>query len=121
MVKGFIQTLEAVIAAVLILITILILYQPKPLVETQLQEISYNCLVDLDNKGFLRYYLDDPEEIENKLKSCLPPLTDFVVKVCTNADCVADVPSKTVVLSSYLVSGYYAVSPRLVNLWVWYK
>lgn len=120
--KGFIQTLEASIGAILILMIVVLLYSYQPTVpETQLLQVGYNCLDNLDNVGYLSYYaLYDVTELENKIEECLPPITDFKIKVCDTEECNTTTPAnKTVVLASYLISGYNATQPSLINLWVW--
>ena len=114
MVKGFVQTLEAVIAVTLILFSILFIYSGQ--VESKdFSEQSFRCLEYLDKKGTLR----SVERLEEDLRICLPPTVDFIVKICESPKCSATVPEKTVSLSSYIIAGYTEPDPRLINLWVW--
>jgi hypothetical protein len=124
MVKGFVRTLESTIGVILILTMLVLLYSHQTTIpETQLVQISYNCLEGLDNSGYLKYYaINDVTKLEHELTNCLPPITDFKVKVCDIEDCIVTLPdNKTVVSSSYLISGYDIPKPYLINLWVWSK
>ena len=124
MVKGVVQTLEATIGAVLILSTLVFLYSfQADTTEINLLDKADACLKYLDNKGELRYYaFNGVTTLETKVKDCLPGITDFDLKVCYTEQCNGDLPeNKTVVLSSYIISGYDTVNPALINLWVWSK
>lgn len=119
-----IKTLEALIAATVILISVVILFPPTIISQTQIPSAAYNCLRDMDDKGFLRYYAENnlTSELENKLKSCIPQNLDYSVKICDSSTCNPDsLPSKEITLVSYLIAGDQNPANRLINLWVWFR
>ena len=119
-----IKTLEALIAGMILLASVVILFPPSVIAQSQVPSISYNCLKDLDNKGLLRYYAENfqASELEDSLKSCLPSTLDYKVKICDSSDCNPDsLPNKEVVLSSYVISGDQKSENRLINMWLWFR
>lgn len=124
MVKGFEKTLEAAIAIVLILVSIVFLFTSKEITEPQMSATGYECLKNLDNRGLLRYYAanDLGDRLDADLKTCIPPLLNYTTKICAISTCNTMLPiNKTVFLSTYLIAGDNSFNPRLVGLWVWLK
>lgn len=124
MVKGFEKTLEAAIAIVLILVSIVFLFTGKEITEPQMSVTGYECLKNLDNQGLLRYYAvnDLGDSLSASLKTCIPSLLNYTTKICSTSACSTILPvNKTVFLSTYLIAGDNSLNPRLVNLWVWLK
>lgn len=123
MVKGFVKTLEAAIAITLILVSVVFLFPEKVKTEPKISDTAYNCLRNLDNRGVLRYYAVNNLEsnLISDLKGCIPPLFDYVVKICTTSTCSISISNKEVFLSSYLIAGENSIKPTLINLWVWLK
>lgn len=123
--KGYIQTLEAVIAAIIILSALVYIFSLRATIpENSLYPNAYSCLKSLDDNGKLRYYAYNSLEdsLRNELRNCLPPLAEFNVRICKTNDCSYEVPqNKTVALTSYLISGDVEFQPNLINLWVWSK
>ena len=120
--KGFIKTLEAGIAIVLMLVSIAFLFTQRETHKTQISDVGYNCLKNLDNNGTLRYYSENNLEADliSDLRSCIPPLFNYSVKICTSSNCILQLPSsKEIFLSSYLIAGESSFEPTLINLWVW--
>ncbi|NIM47258.1 MAG: hypothetical protein GTN40_03825 [Candidatus Aenigmarchaeota archaeon] len=120
--KGYVKTLEAGIAIILILISMVFLFPEKTKTEPQISDVGYNCLKYLDYGKSLRYYAvnDFESDLINDLRSCLPPILNYTAKICTTTLCNTELPSdKTVFLSSYLISGEDSINPVLINLWVW--
>jgi hypothetical protein len=120
--KGFIKTLEAGIAIVLMLVSIVFLFIQKNVYEPQIADVGYNCLKNLDNNGTLRYYTENKLEsnLISDIRSCIPPLFNYTVKICTTSVCISQLPSgKTIFLSSYIIAGDNSFNPTLVNLWIW--
>jgi len=121
--KGMIKTLEASIAVLLILATVIMLYDsPVSFVEEDFSDIGEQCLQKIENDGVLRYYaMNDMEsEIEDELDDCMPGI-NHKVEICSSADCsTTGLPESTVVLVSRLVSGdQYEIEPKVVNVWMW--
>jgi len=124
MVKGFEKTLEAAIAIVLILVSIVFLFTGKEITEPQMSATGYECLKNLDNQGMLRYYAANGlvDRLNADLKTCIPPLLNYTTKICATSTCNTVLPlNKTVFLSTYLIAGDNSFNPRLVGLWVWLK
>jgi hypothetical protein len=124
MVKGFEKTLEAAIAIVLILVSIIFLFTNKEITEPQLSATGYECLKNLDNQGMLRYYAANglEDRLNADLKTCIPSLLNYTTKICATSTCNTVLPiNKTVFLSTYLIAGDNSFNPRLVDLWVWLK
>lgn len=124
MVKGFEKTLEAAIAIVLILVSIVFLFTGNGITEPQMSNTGYECLKNLDNQGLLRYYAVNDLEVSlsDSLKACIPPLLGYATKICSTSACSAVLPvNKTIFLSTYLIAGDNSFNPRLVDLWVWLK
>ncbi len=124
MVKGYIKTLEAGIAIVLILISMVFLFPEKTRTEPQISNVGYNCLKYLDYKGILRYYAVNNLESDLilDLRSCIPPILNYTVKICSTPTCITELPeNETIFLSSYLIAGENSIDPKLINLWIWSK
>lgn len=121
--KGFIKTLEASMAVLLILATVIILYDaPIAYPEKEFTEIGEYCLDKIYDEGNLRNYAAKGLEssIEDEFDECMPGI-NHKVKICSSADCsVSGLPDSTVVLVSRIISGdYYEIEPKLVNVWMW--
>lgn len=123
--KGFMKTLEASIAVVLILGAAVALNNASPSYpERNLMEIGNDCLSNVHNGGLLDQYAmsGDDDGLSDALGDCIPKSLNYEVKICHSSDCSADgLPSdRTVVLSSRLISGdYHEFNPSVVNLWMW--
>jgi len=119
------HTMEAILGSVLILIGITFITPTQQRADTSFSEAGYSCLRQLDQEGLLRFYAVNSmdAELDNSLKSCLPPVSDFKFKICSSADCIdATIPyTKTVYLSSYLISGENTYNRKLINLCIWSK
>jgi len=124
-VKGMIYTLEAVMAAVLILGTLITVYsfskQEAGFDAATIRESGYSCIRSLDGRGILRYYAlaNDSAGIRSYLKSCLPRSLNFSMQFC--ASCAPDVPgNKTIVSVNYMIAGEAALfQPSNANLFLW--
>lgn len=119
-----IKTLEALIGAIILLAAVVLLFSPSIFAQSQVPTISYYCLKDLDNKGYLRYYAENfqTNELVSKLKDCIPSNLDYAAKICDTTTCNPDsLPAKEIILSSYIIAGDQNSENRLINLWVWIK
>ncbi len=124
MVKGFEKTLEAAIAIVLILVSMVFIFAGEEIREPQISATGYECLKNLEDQGLLRYYAVNnlEDSLNTSLKTCIPPLLNYTAKICATSQCSAVLPvNRTIFLSSYLIAGYDSFNPKLVNLWVWLK
>lgn len=123
--KGMVYTLEAVIAAVLILATVITVYsfskQEAGFDAATVKESGYSCVRSLDGRGVLRYYAlaNDSVGARGYLKACLPRSVNFSIDFC--ASCAPDVPSnRTIVSVNYMIAGDAALfQPTNTNLFLW--
>ena len=112
-----VKTLEAALAIVIILSSIVFLFPGS--ISQQKPYSAYSCLSQMDIVGSLRHYASEPSSIESSLRGCIPVSFDYVVKVCQSSDCgISTPPGKAVFLTSYMISGE---DPSLVNVWMWSK
>ncbi len=125
--KGAMYTLEAMIAALLILSTVVSLYsfpkqQENPDAVT-IKEKGYSCINDLDNRGLLRHYAlsNDTIGIRSYLQECLPKALNFSASFCQA--CAPDTPgNKSIVSLSYLIAGEGTLfQPTNAILFLWSK
>lgn len=120
-------TLEAMIAALLIMSTIVSIYsfpkQQEALDTVTIKEKGYSCIRDLDSRGLLRYYAlsNDSAGIRSYFQSCLPKALNFSASFCQA--CTPDVPgNRTIVSLSYLIAGEgTSFQPTNTNLFLWSK
>ncbi len=121
--KGYVQTLEAVIALGIILLSITIVLTPQTYPEkVDLKDNYYNFLDHIDNKGLLRSYVENNMEAElsDELEDCLPKIASFSVKICSTSNCIASLPEdKTIESYNYFVAGYKTPNPKLIKIWLW--
>lgn len=123
--KGMMYTLEAVIAAVLILATLITVYsfpkQEAGFDAATIKESGYSCIKNLDGRGVLRYYAlsNDSVGIRSYFQGCLPRSLNFSMQFC--AACALDVPgNKTIVSVNYVIAGEAALfQPTNANLFLW--
>jgi uncharacterized membrane protein len=122
--KGFVKTLEAGLAVVLILILIVFFFTERLKNESDISRVGYDCLKYLDYKGVLRYYaINDLESnLISDLRNCIPQILNYTAKICTTTVCNTELPEdKTIFLSSYLIAGEDSINRTLINIWVWSK
>ena len=122
MVKGFVKTLEASLAIVFIFISMIFLFPYRSNDVDGTSDITYLCLKDMDNSGYLRHYASNNMEAElnQELGSCIPSSLNFTARICTTSDCSTQLPSgKNVYLSSYVIAGDNSLMPALIDIWVW--
>ena len=110
--RGFVQTLEASIAIILILATMVMLSDVTPSYpEKDFLMIGNGCLDEIYLKGDLRTYAvsDMESALEDDLDDCLPGVLNYEVKICSSTDCSADdLPeSATIALVSRIISVSY--------------
>jgi len=120
-----IHTMEAVLGTLLILGGIILIFPTQQQNEINFSDITYSCLSNLDQRGLLRYYAINNmnTELNNSLKSCLPPIADFTFKTCSSSSCIdTTIPyNKTVYLSTYFIAGENSYNRKIINLWIWSK
>lgn len=123
--KGMMYTLEAVMAAILILATLISVYsfskQETGFDAATIKENGYSCIKNLDSRGVLRYYAlsNDSVGVRSYFQNCLPRSLNFSINFC--ASCAPDVPgNKTIVSVNYMIAGEAALfQPSNANLFLW--
>ncbi len=123
--KGMIYTLEAMIAALLIMGTLVTVYsyakQQEGFDAVTIRDKGYSCIKDLDVRGLLRHYAlsNDTAGIRSCLRACLPRSLNFSIHFC--ASCAPDVPgNKTIISINYMIAGESALfQPTNANLFLW--
>ncbi len=121
--KGYLHTLESMIAGILILSTILIIYNGS--VETSsfesvsMADSAYECLKYLDSKGILRHYaLNNNTQINAYISSCMPKTLNFSIGFCDG--CATANTNKTTASIIYIIAGEGSTfNPIVVNMLVW--
>ncbi len=123
--RGVLQTLEAVLGVMVILIGLTTVYPVREKGEFQLSTTGYNCLRQLDQEGNLKYFVENDLVIDlnNSLRDCIPRIADFTFKICNTDLCNPDVvpQNKEIFVANYLVAGHESFENNLVSLWLWLK
>jgi hypothetical protein len=125
--KGFLYTIEVLIAVSIVFIPIVLIFSTlpvKPTLETSIMKTQgFDALDYLNTKGDLRKMMIEKNEtgIEQSLRSLLPGNVRFETEICYK-DCPrTNVPDNvTVVVFDYYLSGfrdYY--NPEKVRMWMW--
>ncbi len=123
--KGLAYTLEAMIAALLILSALVTVYaysSPKENFDAAtIRDKGYFCIKYLDSGGLLRNYAlqNDTAGIRSYMRDCLPRSLNFSVSFCPA--CAPDVPgNRTIVSVNYIVAGEDSrFQPTNANLLLW--
>lgn len=124
--KGILQSLEAVIAVLMILTTFVVLFAPReglPEFETVSWKLrGFNSLKALDDNNELRMYAltNNTQTINEKLQSLLLSNMNFDVRIC-NQTCVnPNITAERIVSVSYLIAGNTSnFGPREIVLYMW--
>ena len=112
--KGYIYTLEVIIAIPIILLSLIFIFGTppvKPELEISLiKQQGFNALEYLDQKDLLRQLSD--AEIENQLRALLPDNIQLSLG--------GELPDKTVIAVDYYISGYKGkYIGKKITLWLW--
>ena len=125
--KGYLYTLEVLIALSIIFGAVLFVYRsppPKPESESLfIKQSGFDALKYLDEKGVLRMYAYQNNEsaLENDLSSCLVKSIGFEAAFCYDScDSIGVPENQTVVAVDYYISGYRSASDaKKVRLYLW--
>ena len=120
--RATVHTIEAVIGTLILVVGVMSIYPISEGRDFYFSDEGYNCLMFLDDSGLLRNYVynDMANELNSRLRNCLPQIIDYDFKICQTQPCTTPLPDNTsVFLSSYLLSGEKTYSPRIINLWMW--
>ncbi|MBI5332453.1 MAG: hypothetical protein HZB65_02685 [Candidatus Aenigmarchaeota archaeon] len=122
--KGTMKTLEAVLAASILLIGMGFIFMPKTSSATDgMKEQGYSALQYLADSGELRKYAESEQNID----ILLDPLLDYNFKgMFCKEGCKTDLPdNKEIVIVDYYISGYASSDgiksdPKRFRLYLWH-
>lgn len=127
--KGYIYTLEVLLAISIIVGSIIFILGTAP-EKSELNLLTMNQRVFeaveyLDNKGELRALVNDDNEIEieNQLNSILPSVIKFETDICTTSCNGTNIPTnQEVIVFDYFISGYKdRYIGKRIRIWIWEK
>ena len=127
--KGYIYTLEVLVAVSIILITLVLVFGTTPEeAETDLpviKQTGYDALFYLDKSDDLRKIVttEGIKQLNKNLTDLIPKNIKFDVTICTTT-CTGNglPPNKPVIVVDYYVSGYRETFVnKKVRLWLWAK
>ena len=118
--KGFIYTLEAVIAGIIV-ISLLAVFSYEPRIQDEgLYLKAYELLEGLDNQGLLRNYTvnEDYTGLDSEVRFFS---ANHSVQICDRSgSCVGSVPAGINVFSgTYIIAGDDSYDPQYVKLYLW--
>lgn len=125
--KGYLYTLEMLIAVSLIFGSIIFVFSTpvdKPDIEiNMIKQSSFDALKYLDEKGILRKLATggNSSEIDIILESSIPKSIFFKSVICQPICNIVEIPeNQTVILTDYFISGYRTIyMPEKVRLYAW--
>lgn len=124
--KGYIYTLETMIAISIVLIAATVVFSTANVPETSslgsIKRQGYNAFEFLDQKDELRLLVKNENELDlkKKIRNLLPAGISIELDICTTA-CSGNTPQgKNIVSVDYYVSGYKdSFFNKKVKLWMW--
>ncbi len=135
--KGYMKTLEAVIAIILVLVatyTIIPRYvEPKPEQPLAIQDAQRFIVSSISQDDNLRAMLltndaNAPAALQIKLQENIPLNYDFVCAICPKTSaCVLPTPlDKTVYMNDIFVASTIGLklseqNPKIIRFWIWAK
>lgn len=127
--KGYIYTLEVLIAISIIFISMVSIFRISPTKpETEISIIKqsgFDALFYLDQRGILRDMVlgDNETGIEEQLKSILPENIQFETDICTMSCDTTNLPiNETIIAVDYYTAGYMETyAGKKVRLFLWRK
>lgn len=125
--KGFIYTLEVLIAISIIMVSIVLVFRyppEKPDFGTSTMKLqAFDSLEYLDNKGDLKnlVFQNNETEIEKRMRDILLQEMLFEMEICDFSCSEANVPvNETVIAINYYVAGYKEnYLGKKVKMWLW--
>jgi hypothetical protein len=115
--KGIAFSIEAIIAAVVLLLAIAVIFSSPP--DSKILSTKHNAYViisELDNSGELRRLIasENLTELENKLK---PWISNFELEICTS-NCTGPGRLKTTIVN-WIVSGMLSFDPKQLRIYIY--
>lgn len=127
--KGYIYTLEVMLATATILATLILIFATVPEeAETNLavmKQTGYDALFYMDQNNELRNAVSKGSlsSINNNLSKIFPTSVDFDTSVCTVSCNSTEIPAnRTIIVVDYYIGGYREIYiNKKVRLWIWEK
>lgn len=127
--KGYIYTLEVLIAIAVIIISVVLIFRSppaKPEFATSTMKIQgFEALEYLNSKGDMKnlVFQENETQLESMISAILPNEIRFEAEICSFSCSEVNVPvNETVVAINYYVSGHeYSYVGKKVKLWLWRK
>lgn len=124
--KGYVYTLEAMIAIAIIVVAIIMVFSTAQVPETpnigMIKKQGYEALEFLDQKDGLRQLVQSVDEIALKkdVRALLASGITIELDICTT-QCSGQVPqNKNIVVVDYYVAGYKdSFFNKKVKMWMW--
>jgi hypothetical protein len=124
--KGYVYTLEVMLAIAIILIAVVMLFGTVQVPESSnvglIKRQGYEVLEFLDQKDELRQLVKNGDEInlKKKVRDLLTPGITIELDICTTS-CSGQVPqNKNIVSVDYYVSGFRdSFFNKKVRMWMW--
>ena len=125
--KGYVYSLEMLIAVSIIIVALVLIFREGPKEQqievSMLKRYGWESLEYMNYNGSLREYVanNDGEGLKNTLSDMLPRNVFFELAICKLQCDDTNVPkNKTVVTVDYYVSGYRNnFVEKKVKMWVW--
>ncbi|MEK6901839.1 MAG: hypothetical protein AABX37_05825 [Nanoarchaeota archaeon] len=125
--KGYIYTLEVLLAMAMILVALTFLYRTPPqlpeLEASTMKVQGIQVLEYLDRKGDLRQFaiVANETDIESRINNTIVSAIDFELDICTLACNETGVPrNKSVIAVDYYIAGYRAAhNVTKIKMWMW--
>lgn len=137
--KGYLRTLEAIIAIILLLVVIYTIIpkyvEPKPNPPLAVQNAQRFIISDISNDEQLRNITTTSKDnvliastIGAAIKEHMPPNYDFACAICQNtSSCIRPTPfQKTIYMSDVFIASSLGPrlseqSPKIIRFWMWTK
>lgn len=139
--KGYIKTLEAVIAIVIILIfTFAVTPKPEPSYQlpSSVENAQNYILEEIERNDTLRQNIMDADlpigsdspisiSLSTIVNSNMPTGYGYITEICNNTVCMTELPPEATGSSVYTAEamigsdGVVDTTPRIVRIWMWRK
>lgn len=127
--KGYVYTLEVMLATAAILATLVIIFSTVPEeAETNIavmKQTGYDALFYLDQNDELRDAVSKGSlgAINKNLSKIFPASVDFDTSICTTSCNSTEIPeNRTITVVDYYIGGYREIYiNKKVRLWIWEK
>lgn len=131
--KGYIKTLEAVVAIVGILVFIYAIIPDRSIQESKVPPVvksSQEFIINeiSTNEKIRDCVINNPlcensDIIKNAIKNNIPTGFDHAFKICENTNCLTNTPfDRSVYLTDvFIVSTLENQNPKIVRIWIWRK